>query len=81
LSGCFAAIIDYLKLVQLCIKTRKYHMRFSFMLPLIFLGLTGCVVEHSTPPATPVTTTYVTPAIPTTTYYAPGSTTTVVRTP
>jgi len=56
-------------------------MRFSFMLPLIFLGLTGCVVEHSTPPATPVTTTYVTPAIPTTTYYAPGSTTTVVRTP
>ena len=34
-------------------------MRYSLLLPLIFLGLAGCVVDR-TPPA-PTTTTYVTP--------------------
>ena len=49
-------------------------MRYS-LLPLIFLGLAGCVVDRT--PA-PTTTTYVTP-VPTTTYVSPG-TTTVYRT-
>lgn len=36
-------------------------MRPTYLLPLIFLGLTGCVVhEYASPPST--TTTYVTPA-------------------
>ena len=51
-------------------------MRYSLLLPLIFLGLAGCVVDRTTP--APATTTYVTPA-PTTTYVSPG-TTTVYRT-
>ena len=50
-------------------------MRYSLLLPLIFLGLAGCVVDRT--PA-PTTTTYVTP-VPTTTYVSPG-TTTVYRT-
>ena len=59
-------------------------MRYSLLLPLIFLGLTGCVVDRTTP--APATTTYVTPA-PTTyrTYLCvtmpPPGTTTVIRTP
>ncbi|HET7882544.1 MAG TPA: hypothetical protein VFL55_16785 [Acetobacteraceae bacterium] len=60
-------------------------MRYSFLLPLGLLALTGCVVET---PARPTTTTYVTPA-PTPTYVAPSATyvtpappnTTVIRTP
>lgn len=58
-------------------------MRMSFLLPLVFLGLAGCVDvhEHRTPPAT---ATVVTPApAPTTTYVAPAppTTTTIVRSP
>jgi hypothetical protein len=56
-------------------------MRYSLLLPLIFLGLTGCVVDRTS--AAPATTTYVTPA-PTATYVSPmppPSTTTVIRTP
>ena len=55
-------------------------MRISFLLPLVFLGLAGCVDvhEHSTPART---ATVVTPA-PSATYVAPApSTTTVVRSP
>jgi hypothetical protein len=55
-------------------------MRITFLLPLVFLGLAGCVVhEQPTPAATVVTpvpaptATYVTPAAPTST--------TIVRTP
>lgn len=53
-------------------------MRISFLLPLAFLGLAGCVthVHESTPPAA---ATVITPA-PQATYTAP-STTTIVRTP
>ena len=51
-------------------------MRYSLLLPLLLLGLAGCVVANPTP--TPTSTTYVTPP---TTYAAPTSTTTVVRTP
>ena len=61
-------------------------MRYSLVLPLVFLGLTGCVV--STPAPAPTSTTYVTPAPPATiiaqpapTYMAPPTTTTVIRTP
>lgn len=50
-------------------------MRYVLPLPLLLLGLTGCVV--STPAPAPVATTYVTPA-PTTTYVAPTPTTTYV---
>jgi hypothetical protein len=50
-------------------------MRMSLLLPLAFLGLTGCVV--STPAPAPVSTTYVTPA-PTATYVAPAPTATYV---
>jgi hypothetical protein len=65
-------------------------MRYSLLLPLAFLGLTGCVVD--TPAPAPASTTYVTPA-PTTTYVAPApgpmymtpaaapTTTTVIHTP
>jgi len=61
-------------------------MRYTMLLPLVFLGLAGCVV--STPAPAPVSTTYVTPA-PTPTYVAPSATyvspasptTTVIRTP
>lgn len=48
-------------------------MRISLLLPLAFLGLTGCVV--STPAPAPVSTTYVTPA-PAATYVAPAPTAT-----
>jgi hypothetical protein len=44
-------------------------MRSVYLLPLIFLGLTGCVVHESVPPTT--TTTYVTPAPVTTVTPAP----------
>lgn len=63
-------------------------MRYILPLPLLLLGLTGCVV--STPAPAPVATTYVTPTpayvapAPTTTYVtpvAPPATTTVIRTP
>jgi len=62
-------------------------MRSTMLLPLMFLGLTGCVV--STPAPAPVSTTYVTPA-PATTYVTPAptvyatpvpATTTVIHTP
>ena len=58
-------------------------MRISFLLPLVLLGLTGCVDVHEHPAPQP-TATVVTPApAPTTTYVAPAppTTTTVVRTP
>jgi hypothetical protein len=51
-------------------------MRISFLIPLMFLGLAGCVTTVREPPAQ---ATVVTPA-PTVTYATP-STTTVVRTP
>jgi hypothetical protein len=54
-------------------------MRITWLIPLAFLGLTGCVLETHTPTA-PTSTTYVTPA-PATAYVAPAPTTTVVRTP
>jgi len=56
-------------------------MRISFLLPLVFVGLAGCVHVDRTQPAP--TATVVTPApAPTATYVAPPtSTTTVVRTP
>lgn len=54
-------------------------MRYSLLLPLIFLGLAGCVVANPAP--APTSTTYVTPATTSTTYATPSSTTTVVRTP
>jgi len=61
-------------------------MRLASLLPLVLLGLTGCVVTPA-----PTTTTYVTPT-PTTAYVAPApatavitpavpATTTVIRTP
>jgi hypothetical protein len=57
-------------------------MRISFLLPLVFLGLTGCVVhEHSSPPSS---ATIVTPApAPQATYVAPAapSSTMIVRSP
>ncbi len=54
-------------------------MRFSFLIPLAFLGLAGCVTTVREPPAQ---ATVVTPA-PQATYVAPAapSSTTVVRTP
>jgi|KBSMisStandDraft_5_1062788.scaffolds.fasta_scaffold1460591_1 hypothetical protein len=57
-------------------------MRISFLLPLVFLGLVGCVDVHERAP-TP-TATVVTPVpAPTATYIAPAppTTTTIVRTP
>jgi hypothetical protein len=58
-------------------------MRYTLLLPLALLGLTGCVVQTPPAPATAVVTpaptaTYVTP--PTTTYVSPP-TTTVIHTP
>jgi hypothetical protein len=54
-------------------------MRYSMLLPLVFLALAGCVVTNPTPAPT---TTYVTPPTTTsTTYTTPTNTTTVVRTP
>jgi hypothetical protein len=58
-------------------------MRISFLLPLVFLGLAGCIDVHEHPTQTP-TSTIVTPApAPTATYVAPAppTTTTVVRSP
>jgi hypothetical protein len=58
-------------------------MRISYLLPLVFLGLAGCVDVHEHAAPTP-TSTIVTPApAPTATYIAPPqpNTTTVVRTP
>jgi hypothetical protein len=56
-------------------------MRISFLLPLVFLGLAGCVNVHENPAPQP-TSTVVTPAPPPqATYVTPGSTTTVVGTP
>ena len=57
-------------------------MRISWLLPLVFLTLTGCIDVHEHPAPQP-TATVVTPAPPPTTTYVtpapPGST--VVRTP
>jgi len=58
-------------------------MRISFLLPLVMLGLAGCVDVHEHPNPQP-SATIVTPApAPTATYVtpAPTTTTTVVRTP
>jgi len=58
-------------------------MRISLLLPLVFLGLAGCVDVHEHPNPQP-TATVVTPApAPTATYVAPAppTTTTIVRTP
>jgi hypothetical protein len=45
-------------------------MRYSLLLPLASLAVTGCVAVEGTPPRQ-TTTTYVTPA-PTRTYVTPG---------
>jgi hypothetical protein len=58
-------------------------MRVRFLLPLMFLGLAGCIDVH-THPSPPTTATVVTPApAPSTTYVTPAPTgdTTVVHTP
>jgi hypothetical protein len=56
-------------------------MRISFLLPLVVLGLAGCVDVHEHPNPQPAAT-VVTPA-PTATYVAPAppTSTTIVRTP
>ncbi len=56
-------------------------MRISFLIPLAFLGLAGCVTTVHEPPSQ---ATVVTPApAPTATYVAPAApaSTTIVRTP
>jgi hypothetical protein len=55
-------------------------MRISFLIPLAFLGLAGCVTTVHEPPAQ--TSTVVTPA-PQATYVTPAApaSTTIVRTP
>lgn len=57
-------------------------MRITFLMPLVFLGLAGCVDVHEHPAPRP-TATVVTPAPqPQSSYVAPApSTTTVVRSP
>ena len=56
-------------------------MRIAFLLPLVVLGLAGCVDVHEHPNPQPAAT-VVTPApAPTATYVAPPTSTTVVRTP
>jgi hypothetical protein len=59
-------------------------MRISFLLPLVFLGLAGCVDVHERRNPQPAAT-VVTPApAPATTYIAPApppTGTTIVRTP
>ncbi len=54
-------------------------MRYSLLIPLLMLGLAGCVVANPTP--APTSTTYVSPPTTSTTYTTPTNTTTVVRTP
>jgi hypothetical protein len=67
-------------------------MRYSLLLPLVFLTVSGCIGVEATPPRQttttyenpPRTTTYVTPGRDGTTYVAPGTpstTTTVVPSP
>jgi hypothetical protein len=53
-------------------------MRISFLLPLVMLGLAGCVDVHEHPNPQPAAV--VTPA-PTATYVQPPTSTTVVHTP
>jgi hypothetical protein len=56
-------------------------MRISFLLPLVFLSLAGCVDVHERANPAPAAT-VVTPApAPTATYVTPAPTTTIVRTP
>ena len=56
-------------------------MRISFLLPLVVLGLTGCIDVHEHPAPRPATT-VVTPApAPSTTYVTPPPGSAVVRTP
>ncbi len=58
-------------------------MRYPMLLPLVFLGLAGCVVSGPAPTPASSTTTYVTPAPAATMYVSPAAptTTTVIRTP
>jgi hypothetical protein len=57
-------------------------MRISFLLPLVVLGLAGCVDVHKHPNPTPSATVVQPSQTPTTTYGAPAPTsTTVVRSP
>jgi hypothetical protein len=53
-------------------------MRYLPLLPLVLVGLSGCIAVHDNTP--PTTTTYVTPP-PTTTYVAPAPTATYVTAP
>jgi hypothetical protein len=57
-------------------------MRISFLLPLVLLGLAGCVDVREHPNPTPAATVVQPAPAPTATYVAPAPTsTTVVRTP
>jgi hypothetical protein len=53
-------------------------MRYLPLLPLVLVGLSGCIAVHDNPP--PTTTTYVTPA-PTTTYVTPAPSANYVTAP
>ena len=58
-------------------------MRTSFLLPLVVLGLAGCVDVHEHPNPTPAATVVTPMPAPTATYVAPAAptSTTIVRTP
>jgi hypothetical protein len=58
-------------------------MRIPFLLPLVFLGLAGCVDVHEHPAPTPAATVVTPVPAPTATYVAPvaPTSTTIVRTP
>jgi hypothetical protein len=56
-------------------------MRISYVLPLVFLGLAGCVDVHEHPNPTPAATVVTPVPAPTATYVAPAPSTTIVRTP
>jgi hypothetical protein len=58
-------------------------MRISLLLPLVSIGLAGCVDVHEHPTPRPTATVVAPAPAPTTTYVAPAppSSTTIVRTP
>jgi hypothetical protein len=56
-------------------------MRISWLLPLVFLTLTGCIDVHEHPAPQPTATVVTPPPPPTTTYVTPAPPGTYVRTP
>jgi hypothetical protein len=56
-------------------------MLISLLLPLVFLGLAGCVDVHERASPAPAATVVTPVPAPTATYVAPAPTTTIVRTP